>query len=63
MLYLYNAGQTINVTISGGLATFPEDGDSPESLIHAADQALYTAKYSGRNKIMIYDSLIFKKVS
>lgn len=55
--------ETINVTVSGGLATFPEDGDSQEFLIRAADQALYAAKYSGRNKIIIYNSLIVKKIS
>ncbi|PSB35043.1 diguanylate cyclase [Chlorogloea sp. CCALA 695] len=55
--------QTVNVTISGGLATFPEDGVEAKSLIHCADQALYAAKYSGRNKIIVYDSLTVKKIS
>ena len=55
--------QTVNATISGGLATFPEDGVEAKSLIHCADQALYAAKYSGRNKIIIYSSLVVKKIS
>lgn len=55
--------QTVNVTVSGGLATFPKDGIEAKSLIHCADQALYAAKYSGRNKIIVYDSLIVKKIS
>lgn len=55
--------QTVNVTVSGGLATFPEDGVEAKSLIHCADQALYAAKYSGRNRIIVYDSLIVKKIS
>ena len=55
--------QTVNVTVSGGLATFPKDGIEAKSLIHCADQALYAAKYSGRNQIIVYDSLIVKKIS
>lgn len=42
----------INVTVSGGLAVFPEHGQSAEELIAAADAALYQAKASGRNRIL-----------
>lgn len=58
-----NKEQTINVTVSGGLATFPKDGESEEALIHNADQALYAAKRSSRNKIIIYSSLSIEKIS
>jgi two-component system cell cycle response regulator len=44
-------GQTIRLTVSMGLATFPEDEDSLPQLISAADQALYAAKSAGRNGI------------
>ncbi len=40
------------VTISGGVATFPEDSRSSVDLIRAADQALYEAKAAGRNRIV-----------
>lgn len=40
------------LTISGGVASFPEDGTSDVDLIRAADQALYQAKNSGRNRII-----------
>ena len=40
-----------NLTISIGIATFPEDGRDRYSLIEYADQALYQAKNSGRNKV------------
>jgi two-component system, cell cycle response regulator len=56
-------GKTINMTISGGLATFPKDGETQEALIAAADQALYFAKRSGRNQIIIYSSLSVEKIS
>jgi diguanylate cyclase (GGDEF)-like protein len=39
------------VTVSIGLACFPEDGDDPESLVRHADQALYRAKSRGRNRV------------
>ena len=40
------------VTISGGVATFPEDAKSSVELIRVADQALYEAKGAGRDKIL-----------
>lgn len=43
--------EELKVTISLGVATFPEDGDSLERLIEGADKALYMAKSAGRNKV------------
>ncbi|HEU5182592.1 MAG TPA: sensor domain-containing diguanylate cyclase [Candidatus Polarisedimenticolia bacterium] len=40
------------VTLSGGVATFPGDGRTQSQLVGAADEALYGAKRSGRNKVM-----------
>jgi len=39
------------LTISLGVAAFPEDGNDGSTLIKHADQALYRAKGSGRNKV------------
>lgn len=39
------------VTVSIGVAAFPADGDSPQALLHAADEALYRAKRAGRNRV------------
>ncbi|MBI3932698.1 MAG: sensor domain-containing diguanylate cyclase [Acidobacteria bacterium] len=39
------------ITVSGGVATYPEDSRRAEHLIRCADQALYEAKAAGRNRI------------
>lgn len=40
-----------NVTISLGLATFPQDGETPAQLIECSDKGLYIAKENGRNQV------------
>ena len=41
------------LTVSAGLASFPEDGSTYEELMRKADDALYEAKRSGRNQIAL----------
>lgn len=41
------------LTTSIGVASFPEDGHTFTSLVHAADVALYQAKTTGRNTIIL----------
>lgn len=40
------------VTVSIGAAAFPQNGDSWQSVLKKADQALYQAKHAGRNRVM-----------
>lgn len=40
-----------NVTISLGVSTFPNDGDTASKVIDAADKRLYNAKHNGRNQV------------
>lgn len=40
------------VTVSIGVAVFPEHGESPEALIMSADSALYEAKHNGRDRVV-----------
>jgi diguanylate cyclase (GGDEF)-like protein len=45
-----------SITISGGIAEYPSDGESDTALIQAADNRLYHAKESGRNEIKHRDN-------
>jgi diguanylate cyclase (GGDEF)-like protein len=47
---LREAGLTLPITMSIGVACAPEDGRDPKALFQAADTALYHAKQSGRNQ-------------
>lgn len=44
---------TTPVTVSVGIATFPEDGKTVNDLITAADQAMYHAKHQGKNLVCL----------
>src|SRR5581483_5126077 len=46
--------ETTRVTVSIGVATFPQDAHSNLDLIGKADKALYAAKNRGRNRIVAY---------
>lgn len=46
-------GEELFLTVSIGSATFPDDADSKEALLHEADLALYEAKKRGRNQVCI----------
>jgi diguanylate cyclase (GGDEF)-like protein len=42
-------GRSITITLSAGVAVYPDHGTSPEILISRADEMLYKSKRSGRN--------------
>jgi GGDEF domain-containing protein len=42
-----------SVSISVGIAVFPDNGDTRDSLLRAADHAMYAAKTSGRDRIVL----------
>ncbi len=49
----FSAGkEKVRVTVSVGIAAFPQDGATLEELLEVADQRLYAAKGSGRNRVM-----------
>ena len=43
------------VTVSIGVASYPEDAQSLRELMKRADIALYSAKDMGRNQVCVYD--------
>jgi diguanylate cyclase (GGDEF)-like protein len=48
------AGKIVNgLSISGGVASYPIDGRTETELLRKADQALYRAKFGGRNRIRL----------
>jgi len=46
-------GTELRVTVSGGVAGFPEHGQDGETLFNRADEALYAAKHGGRNRVVV----------
>lgn len=46
-------GSRIKFTISLGVSQIQQDDESVETVLHKADEALYQAKNSGKNKIVI----------
>jgi diguanylate cyclase (GGDEF)-like protein len=45
------------ITMSLGVAAYPDNGDTPEAVIRAADAAMYRAKQAGRDRVMIAERL------
>jgi diguanylate cyclase (GGDEF)-like protein len=45
-------GETVYRTISVGVASYPEDALNPSELVQRADEALYRAKRSGKNRVI-----------
>jgi diguanylate cyclase (GGDEF)-like protein len=43
-------------TLSAGVAGAPADASTSEALLRAADAALYAAKWSGRNRVVMYST-------
>lgn len=49
------AGHEPSLTVSIGVASFPEAGDTPSAILLGADRALYAAKQAGRNCVIAAD--------
>jgi len=52
----FEMGQPVNLTCSGGIATFPEDASDTDELVSSADTAMYHAKETGKNRCVRFDA-------
>lgn len=58
-LHLVHHGQAMSaVTLSLGVAIFPDHGLTAETIINAADKALYSAKEQGRDRVVVAETKI-----
>jgi diguanylate cyclase (GGDEF)-like protein len=48
-------GKHVTVSASIGVSLYPLDDEDPDTLLRHADQAMYVAKQSGKNRFHIYD--------
>ena len=52
--FSYLGKETVKITMSGGVATFPEDAEDSKTLLYAADMAMYEAKGKGKKQVCCY---------
>lgn len=56
-IVIQHAGQTIaGISASFGVAQWPGHGNGEQDLLQAADRALYAAKRTGRNKVLVAEA-------
>ncbi len=56
-------GHSLSTSCSIGISMFPEHGDDGETLIKFADQAMYSAKESGRNAFRLFCSAMNRRIA
>lgn len=56
--FFISDGTKINITVSIGVSTYPDITSDLDKLFEDADSALYIAKRTGRNKVVLADSNI-----
>jgi diguanylate cyclase (GGDEF)-like protein/PAS domain S-box-containing protein len=55
-------GEQVVVSASVGVTLYPEDDADSDTLLRHADQAMYIAKQSGKNRFHLYDAMHDKRV-
>jgi len=48
----------VRVTVTAGVATYPEHATQPDELIFRADEAMYYGKHRGRNRVSLYTTAV-----
>jgi diguanylate cyclase (GGDEF)-like protein/PAS domain S-box-containing protein len=52
--HIVHRNEKVNVSVSVGIAMFPDHGSSGEVLLQKADQSLYEAKRLGKNRVVVF---------
>ena len=50
----FTEGKEVHLSISQGIASFPQDGTTADELLEKADKALYVVKQNGRSHYAVY---------
>jgi len=58
---IFVKGKNLSLSASIGVSLFPLDEQDPDTLLRHADQAMYVAKQSGKNRFHIYDPALDKR--
>lgn len=59
--FMIDSKRIIKITVSVGIATYPDTINDLTNLKQYADKALYNSKQTGRNKVSVFDKKEFKK--
>jgi two-component system, cell cycle response regulator len=55
--FIVSSKEKVNITLSGGIASYPKNAEDAKSLLNAADSALYAAKAAGKNVVLCYEGI------
>ncbi|MCK5582362.1 MAG: diguanylate cyclase, partial [Elusimicrobiales bacterium] len=53
----FSKNKFVNISLSIGISTFPNDANAGEDLLQKADEALYWVKSRGRGDIALYEEI------
>jgi diguanylate cyclase (GGDEF)-like protein len=59
---LATRGEKIRMTISAGLASYPQDGEDAADLFALADERMFQAKREGRNRVVAGEEVVLTEV-
>ncbi len=58
----HNKVENFNITVSIGIASYPNDGKTLNEIIEKADEAMYLSKENGRNCTTLYDESMVNEI-
>ena len=61
-VFVTDAGELLEISVSIGLVLYPEHGQDEHQLLKRGDDAMYQAKQAGRNQVQVFRPLIGREV-